>query len=1517
MQYGTINDITNLKFYTDNGIEIPMQKSYSLTWEIIPGDFSSYYMQEKITGYFIGDIDFTNPADLRIKSDSLITGIINPGKIMVRLSSSGGIDKNGMKVFKYGDIIADIEYFNYIKRVVLNSNNKVIVSINVNNKSYTNTYKINDIFSMSALGTFTDYYNVNNIYTGNNIADEHEYYQVLELNQLDFIYYQNTTKPYIQKLFEDRVPNIGNFFPFVTYSGLYYQEKISEGFIAANTVMVLEENKDDDGNIYYDRPYINSDTAYYILFTPTKDGELKVVKKDLTYDIEYVNDISFDLSYHNVTDLIEPLYFTIAFQAEEEGAYQNQLEIYMKSKENTDKLFYMGFISIKTEVEGEDERFRTLLTNFGVPDPVYYSNLFAEQDFDEQGKDYELINRKSKQLMLTYDSIFKYVGTYKALMNAVKFLGYYDLIFKEWYTLKTSNDTNVDIAVQVFDTSAGTFLKQKLADYGVSIEDFRNYNKINKLSMIYHINQESDELETCIRKSVHYDSDTKQIIVDSADDYVMLTGVPLTQLVYIYRNDEILLKLMAVKKWLERHIIGVGAYIADITGEGLYFGWQKTQGYMTQHHLEDFSGEQYYTPNVEYVSPFKNSQSYIYCTLNELNNAVKFENYNDTNFNEFIKYKKDFKLESSDGIAADISTLIISNTINTPVLGDEYEFDLIHKTKTGTLYEWNDSSTQILFDEGEMKLLFGSCHESTIKGDNLPYIILENANIRRPYGPWRNNIQWMIREAIDVNTGNVMYKLKNYDTFLNDSYACYNKQYYILEKTSDNAYIKYTEDNVYGIPMLIINGFSFMNADIENNQQHNFNMTGDYIIEILKGDILFKEKNGCSVKVKFDDTKIQRTTHKAGLFDNEQNIELEYIYKSDRLPFVLYDETNILNNLSDSFEIKNIVMPIIEQYRNNIISQYNDILQDILSFSGQSATTSVAYQEALSYINNTVQVELENYLNTVQSQISKMLLYEIYTQIYSKNIKIMNNIPVKVTRSGQYELISRSFDRYNNTFVAKYDKSINVFAKPIKIDTYTYNSYSNNVSNFYRYNTYGEQLKAVDIQKLINKSDKYPHFPINYLIDEFDNNYHNQHVLFDNISYCIDTPKNNNFVIFENAVERCINAVQSGSNIRLYTNDAGKNNLYSNETNKINIVLYDKMLMDDVSVISGIISRKDNINFIIDAKIDNIQNAVSLINNKEQYNTYILNTTEYNIDNFDIIIDYDNRITTFTDKFTSLHDFPIYNIEDVIKLRYYRKYTLDSSNYQTISEATYRITDIQIINTDDTVVDMQFVNFDKYDKNIIKAYRYIIDGIIDYTLLNDYDINCIMTYANHYPVHYVTKVSGDGLEYIENAGYDDYYILRDEFIYNGKHMNIDKYIDDTYGGRIMEYDMFNLKNSWIDIYTTLCDVDNIELFKYQEFPVSIKKDKFIMFTHNNIDNVLLPNYQVQWKVSTYMIDDIENWDNYRNNESKKTLFMSVNNILPFNANILGPYDIQLICTDIYGNKIINEGSGKLYVTEQI
>jgi len=40
--------------------------------------------------------------------------------------------------------------------------------------------------------------------------------------------------------------------------------------------------------------------------------------------------------------------------------------------------YLLGLITFFTEVEGEDERYRALLGNFGIPDPVKYANVFKE-----------------------------------------------------------------------------------------------------------------------------------------------------------------------------------------------------------------------------------------------------------------------------------------------------------------------------------------------------------------------------------------------------------------------------------------------------------------------------------------------------------------------------------------------------------------------------------------------------------------------------------------------------------------------------------------------------------------------------------------------------------------------------------------------------------------------------------------------------------------------------------------------------------------------------------------------------------------------------------------------------------------------------------------------------------------------------------------------------------------------------------------------------------------------------------
>lgn len=77
--------------------------------------------------------------------------------------------------------------------------------------------------------------------------------------------------------------------------------------------------------------------------------------------------------------------FSIGVLSDEEGVYQNAILLYITDKSNS--IYIIGSIVVNTEVVGEDERYRTLFTNFGVPDPVTYPFLFKEHDPDQESID--------------------------------------------------------------------------------------------------------------------------------------------------------------------------------------------------------------------------------------------------------------------------------------------------------------------------------------------------------------------------------------------------------------------------------------------------------------------------------------------------------------------------------------------------------------------------------------------------------------------------------------------------------------------------------------------------------------------------------------------------------------------------------------------------------------------------------------------------------------------------------------------------------------------------------------------------------------------------------------------------------------------------------------------------------------------------------------------------------------------------------------------------------------------------
>lgn len=1506
MQTGTINDITNLKFFSDKGNEIPMHKKYILTWEFIPGKLAQNYMQANLSGYFIGDVDLSNPSNIQIAKNSLMTSILEKGSIFVRLSTTEMTDENKMPVFSYADVdnIDNSEFYNYIKKILMDVNNKVKVSININDQSFTHTYAFKQVFTLNNITeNFEDYFTITKIYTGNNTeGSEQEYYILLNINKIDLVpLKKDPATSFIQQVFENNVPNIGLYFPFFRYYGDFYQEKVSSKFIAANTILVLEEQYSNDNNTTYNKPYISSNNQYSLVFQPELQSELKIISNDSVYNIEYKPEAAFSLADAEVsTTYVTPFSFSIGFCAETEGAYQNLLGIYVRSLDNTDIAFFAGVISVKSEVEAEDERFRTLLGNFGIPDPINYSNLFAKQDFAEEGLDYKLINEKSKELFINYSDIFSYIGTYKALINAVKYLGYYDIVFKEWYTLLDTNDYETDIAVQAYDTNTGEYLKSKLAQYGVSIEDFHRYNKINKLSMIYHLNEEIDTYEyidqtLTIFKDGKYNPDRK---------YTKLSEVPLTRPIYEYRNEEILAKLLSVKNWLEENIIGVGAYISDITGEGVYFGWQKTQAYHTQHDLYDFSNNQYYTPNYKEVQKFTNSSTAISCTLNELNNALTFDNYEHTPIEAFNRFNVSLNLEDSTGIKSDVDNIVISNSIESPVLGDEYEFEVSVTPQTGTLYEWcKNSATQIYVNDGEINLLFDGYYEANIDADKLPIITLENANIHKCYGKWQENIKWGIREVIDQETGNTNYKLVNFKLYDKINYEIHNNSYLILYPTTNDAYIKYTQHNKWDIPLFVIKGYKFLNYIPNAEYINEFDLTdGEYILEIIKGDILFKQEGNVSAQLSFSLDNENKLS--------EQEINVHYKFQSPKMPFTYIDYTNIQNTIDNSTFDYSADIDNTAKY-NNASIYWDSLLHDISKI--KTNYTNVAYNEASTYINSTVKSEYDAYINMLNEQLVKEKLYNDYVNIYSDNYTFNQYIDVSVNRLGNYSILTKAYDKYNNIYTSEYDKLVNVATTPIQYNIITPYDYSNNQSAFHSNNEYGRKLEESEIDTLIiDVSKNTPEYPVNYKIYDFEYNTEDNSVEFDNISYAIDTPKNNDYIVFENCSERCdhieVNETEDTTIIYMFDENPNQSNIY-NIGVSVSIVIYDKLHNKDVvcvgpyKVIScNVVDSSIDTNYTADSYIVVAKNLISISEyfNNPRYTAYILNTTEYELSNLNTIVDFTNNSTTFT------LDIKAFNIEDVVKLRYY-------DNNKIINETTYRIINITE-NIDPSTYLVNNYTFEingLINTNVIQQYEFN-DEVKQYEIMDNSKYKTVITYAHEYPVHYFAQIIGNAVERNRNIGYDGWSITNTKFNYNSAKLFLDDYIDDTYSGYIYKYDPVNLKRMWLNLYNT---IDNTaDLYEYK-MPTTVKQGDVIILSSTDDKNIFLPGYVSTWTWKTDTLDDNDNIINYKKNNAKTTVFKSINNILTVKPNLLGSQDIELQCVDIYGNRVINEGSGALYVNK--
>lgn len=371
-------------------------------------------------------------------------------------------------------------------------------------------------------------------------------------------------------------------YPSVTYAGAVFLNPISQGLIETEHLYIFE-----DTSSGYARP-IDQENQYLVFEFVGKDDEIKFFEvDDNTQEITWYDALAFDVS---IWVLNTPLQLNIGFKADQEGVYERTLRIYHYF-DNT--LHILGDILVNAEAIGEDERFRTLLTNFGLPDPKGMKDIFKRSDINEDLIDWELINYKSKHMILEYDKIMPYVGTYKALINAIKWLGYDDIWIREWF-LNVKENTKLSLVVPFdADDRLQTILK-------FSADERKILKKLNQLSLNYCITRETGEID--------------------------IWGTPLTENCYEYNIKEVFIKLLGLKKWLEEHIIGINCRIVDITGEGIYFERVQNLIYATDNMEYDYFYHQSLTPyGIDENSELFRGDSSIRLSLKELT-ITKLEN---------------------------------------------------------------------------------------------------------------------------------------------------------------------------------------------------------------------------------------------------------------------------------------------------------------------------------------------------------------------------------------------------------------------------------------------------------------------------------------------------------------------------------------------------------------------------------------------------------------------------------------------------------------------------------------------------------------------------------------------------------------------------------------------------------------------------------------------------------------------------------------------------------------------------
>lgn len=234
------------------------------------------------------------------------------------------------------------------------------------------------------------------------------------------------------------------------------------------------------------------------------------------------------------------LKINLAFSAATEDIFTRTLEIWDCSLAVRKRV---ASIELYGESVGEDERLRLMMENFGRKLDQRDALMMRDYDIKEALPDWELINEKRKEMLMAGEEIFPYLGSYRGLINIIKFFGYQDMRIKEyWLNVDQQSEyygkiRQIQVNGLLTDTNS-PFVKHPLLPT-------TTYRKKGEFGLFYDINKETGDVDQW--------------------------GIPEVDNTSQFSPEEVLIKLFALKEKLQRDYMPVNAKIVDIVGEGIYF----------------------------------------------------------------------------------------------------------------------------------------------------------------------------------------------------------------------------------------------------------------------------------------------------------------------------------------------------------------------------------------------------------------------------------------------------------------------------------------------------------------------------------------------------------------------------------------------------------------------------------------------------------------------------------------------------------------------------------------------------------------------------------------------------------------------------------------------------------------------------------------------------------------------------------------------------------------------------------